>query len=188
MIIHFDSPKKFCIIFSNVNLNALRTAHTNNPRISCYTKLLIVERVSLSSYFKDLVSARTAPAMRSKQIVNEERSVKYPLEKKLSAAVRTARSIRSKKLVIRLNGSSFRCSKLLSPDHLSRLRRKENGNVVNSSKRCLPSPHEFSRYIFCWIALLASIAFDYCYTFYSRLKACLHGGGEPKGEVTRLSI
>ena len=110
------------------------------------------------------------------------------VEKKLSAAVRTARSIRSKKLVIRLNGSSFRCSKLLSPDHLSRLRRKENGNVVNSSKRCLPSPHEFSRYIFCWIALLASIAFDYCYTFYSRLKACLHGGGEPKGEVTRLSI
>ena len=97
MIIHFDSPKKFCIIFSNVNLNALRTAHTNNPRISCYTKLLIVERLSLSSYFKDLVSARTAPAMRSKQIVNEERSVKYPLEKKLSAAVRTVRSIRSKK-------------------------------------------------------------------------------------------
>ena len=65
--------------------------------ISCYTKLLIVERLSLSSYFKDLVSARTAPAMRSKQIVNEERSVKYPLEKKLSAAVRTVRSIRSKK-------------------------------------------------------------------------------------------
>ena len=97
MITHFVSPKTFCIIFSNVNLDALRTAHTNNAQISSYTKLLIVERLSLSSYFKDLVSVRTAPAMRSKQIVNEERSAKYPLEKKLSAAVRTARSIRSKK-------------------------------------------------------------------------------------------
>ena len=108
MIIHFDSPKKFCIIFSNVNLNALRTAHANNPRISCYPKLLIVERLSLSSYFKDLVSVRTAPAMRSKQIVNEERSAKYPLEKKLSAAVRTVRSIRS-------NGSSFRFPNYFHP-------------------------------------------------------------------------
>ena len=31
----------------------------------------------------------------------------------------------------------------------------------NSSKRCLPSPHEFSRYIFCWIAFFSFITFDY---------------------------
>ena len=130
MITHFVSPKKFCIIFSNVNLDALRTAHTNNAQISSYTKLLIVERLSLSSYFNDLVSVRTAPAMRSKQIVNEERSAKYPLEKNCQPPFeRLGLSVR-KKVVIRSNGSSFRCSKLLSPDHLSRLRRKENGNVV----------------------------------------------------------
>ena len=39
----------------------------------------------------------------------------------------------------------------------------------NSSKRYLPSPHEFSRYIFRWIALLAFITFDYRYQFQSRL-------------------
>ena len=42
-------------------------------------------------------------------------------------------------------------------------------DLRNSSKRYLPSPHEFSRYIFRWIALFAFITFDYRYQFQSRL-------------------
>ena len=41
--------------------------------------------------------------------------------------------------------------------------------IIDSSKRRLPSPHEFSRYIFYWIAFFAFITFDYRYNFYSRI-------------------
>ena len=41
--------------------------------------------------------------------------------------------------------------------------------IIDSSKRLLPSPHEFSRYIFYWIAFFAFITFDYRYNFYSRI-------------------
>ena len=48
-------------------------------------------------------------------------------------------------------------------------RETTTGNMSAVRRLCLPSTHEFSPYIFCWIAFYAFITFDYRYTFYSRL-------------------
>ena len=81
----------------------------------------------------------------------------HPFERlgKLSS-FRTARVIRLKKIVIRSNGSSYPFKTIVTfatvpkhfhPSHLRRTYQK-NLSLNNSYKRCLPSPHEFSRYIF----------------------------------------
>ena len=136
------------------------------PRISCYTKLLIV--------VQDLVSVRTALVIHSKKkivipsndsglSVREKlpsfRKARAILWKKLSSAVRTARAIRWKKFSS-LRTASY-CSKPLSPEPFATNLSKNVSlnDLRNSSKLCLPSPHdhEFSRYIFCWIAFCAFI-------------------------------
>ena len=63
------------------------------------------------------------------------------------------------------------CSKPLSlePFTTNLSKNVSLNDLRNSSKRYLPSPHEFSRYIFRWIALFAFITFDYRYQFQSRL-------------------
>ena len=87
---------------------------------------------------------------------------KYP-------SVRTARAIRWKKLSSVLMARY--CSKPLSlePFTTNLSKNVSLNDLRNSSKRYLPSPHEFSRYIFRWIALFAFITFDYRYQFQSRL-------------------
>ena len=90
----------------------------------------------------------------------------------------------SKDIGIRSNGSGYLLEKVVIRSNGSLLLQTTfNGavrdepvktnvsfnDVRNSSKRCLRSPHEFSRYIFCWIAFFAFITFDYHYKFYSRL-------------------
>ena len=104
------------------------------PRISCYTKLLIV----VKGFSKDLVSVRTAQAIRSKKdchpferlwlsvwkrnvtpgttqairfrkiVIRSIRSndSNYPLEKEMSS-LRTTQAIRSRKIVIGSNSSSY---------------------------------------------------------------------------------
>ena len=121
---------------------------TQIPRISWYTKLLIV--------VKDLVPVRTAVAIHSK--------------KKLS--LRTTQATRSRKIAIRSNGSGYPFEKNCYPFEWF-------GLCVG--KNCHPPferlglsvyhhlMHEFSRYIFCWIAFFAFITFYYRYKFNSRL-------------------
>ena len=115
----------------------------------------------------------------------------YPFEKEMSflqllrlsvrtklLSVRKARrqNIRSKKIVIYSNRSSYpfktivRRASVPKHFHPSRLRRTCQ-KISKSCKRCLPSPHEFSRYIFCLTALYTFITFDlYRYKFYPRLR------------------
>ena len=118
---------------------------TQIPRISCYTKLPMV----VKTFSTDLVS------------------------------VRTTQSVRMEKIVIRSNGSGY----LLEQNSYSFQRfnypfkkivgraavPKKNVILNNSSKCCLPSPHEFPRRIFCWIAFFTFMTFDSPYKFYSRL-------------------
>ena len=152
---------------------------TQFPRISRFLKLLVVVR----GFSKDLVSGRTALAIRSKKIV----------------ILRTTQAIHPRKIAIRSKGSAYPSEKIVirrsngSGYPLEKVVIRSDGSVLlqttfsgavrdepvktnvsfndlrNSSKRCLPSPHEFSRYIFCWIAFFAFITFDYRYKFYSRL-------------------
>ena len=42
----------------------------------------------------------------------------------------------------------------------------KNVSLNNSSKRCLPLPHEFPWCIFCWMAFFAFITFDSCYNYF----------------------
>ena len=85
----------------------------------------------------------------------------YPARNKLSSTW-TAQVINSKQLsaalLFQTTFNQTVCANL-----------SKNVSLNNSSKRCLPSPHEFSPYIFCWIAIFAFITLDYRCTFYSRL-------------------
>ena len=91
---------------------------------------------------QELSSVQTALAIRSKKL----------------SSVRSARAVRSKQLSVALLFQiPFVCDAPVKKC------------TYNSSKRCLPSPHEFSWYIFCWIAFFAFITFDYRYKFYPRL-------------------
>ena len=84
----------------------------------------------------------------------------------------------SKKTAIRSNGSGYPlrtvrtacqlryCSKTISPEQFAT---NLSENVHNSSKRCLPSPHVLSRYIFYSIHLFFFITVDYRCRFYSKL-------------------
>ena len=85
----------------------------------------------------------------------------YPARNKLSSTW-TAQVINSKQLsaalLFQTTFNQTVCANL-----------SKNISLNNSSKRCLPSPHEFPRYIFCWIAIFAFITLDYRCTFYSRL-------------------
>ena len=65
---------------------------TQIPRISCYTKLLIV----VKGFSKDLVSVRTARAIRSKKKCHPFECLMLSVREKLSS-FRTPRAVRSKK-------------------------------------------------------------------------------------------
>ena len=79
----------------------------------------------------------------------------YPARNKLSST-RTAQVINSKQLSAALLFQTTFTQAVYA-------KLSKNVSLNNSSKRWVPSSHEFSRYIFCWIAIFAFI------TFYSRL-------------------
>ena len=85
----------------------------------------------------------------------------YPARNKLSSTW-TAQVINSKQLsaalLFQTTFTQAVCARL-----------SKNVSLNNFSKHCLPSSHEFSQYIFCWIAIFAFITLDYRYTLYSRL-------------------
>ena len=54
------------------------------------------------------------------------------------------------------------CSKSPSPEPFA-MNLSKTVSLNDSSKRCLPSSHEFSQYIFCWIAFFAFTTLDYHY-------------------------
>ena len=148
---------------------------TQIQRISGYTKLLIV----VKGFSKDLVSVRTAKAVRSKKKCHPFECLRLYVREKLSSfrtpravrskkssSVRTGRAIRSKQLSAALLFQSTSFTRAVCDEPV----KKCELIIYNSSKRCLPSPHEFSRYIFCWVAFFAFITLDYRYKFYSRLR------------------
>ena len=94
---------------------------------------------------QELSSVQTALAIRSKKL----------------SCVRTARAFRSKQLSVALL-FQIPFTQAICDEPVKKC-------IYNSSKRRLPSPHEFSWYIFCWLAFFAFITFDYRYKFYSRL-------------------
>jgi len=147
----------------------------------------------------------------------------YPLEK--NAIHSNSSGFPLKKTVIRSKGwgyrawnklSSTRTAQVINSKQLSVLlpfqttftqavcaKLSKNVSLNNSSKRCLPSSHEFSQYIFCWIAIFAFITLDYRYTFYSRLSyniqtfpeqvmfwpiKCFWQSGISSGNTLRLSM
>ena len=127
---------------------------TQIPRISCYTKLLVV----VKGFSKDLVSVRTATAIRSKKNCHPFECLMLSVREKLSS-FRTPRAVRSKKSLSARTARAIRSNQLpaaLLFQTTSFTRavcdepvKKCELIINNSSKRCLPSPHEFSRYIFC---------------------------------------
>jgi len=148
---------------------------TQIPRISCYTKLMIVIKV----FSKDLVSVRTARVIHSKKKCHPCRTSKAIRSRKI-VILSNGSGCPFEKIVIRSNGSSYPFKTIVSratvpnhffhPSRLLRTCQKCKLIINNSSKRCLPSPHEFSRYIFCWIAFFTFIIFDYRYKCYLRLR------------------
>ena len=127
---------------------------TQIPRISCYTKLLIV----VKGFSKDLVSVRTATAIRSKKKCHPFECLMLSVREKLSSfrtpravrskkslSVRTARAIRSNQLPAALLFQTTSFTRAVCDEPV----KKCELIINNSSKHCLPSPHEFSRYIFC---------------------------------------
>ena len=171
----FPRPPKRAI----ANLDALRAAKTNPANFvlheitdSCARfgnrsngsgypfekKIVIPSNDSGLSVREKLPSVPTARAIRSRKIAILSKGSGYPLEK-LSSAVRTARAIRWKKFSSDRTASY--CSKPLSSEPFATNLSKNVSlnDLRNSSKLCLPSPHdhEFSRYIFCWIAFCAFI-------------------------------
>ena len=127
---------------------------TQIPRISCYTKLLIV----VKGFSKDLVSVRTARAIRSKKKCHPFECLMLSVREKLSSfrtpravrskkslSVRTARAIRSNQLPAALLFQTTSFTRAVCDEPV----KKCELIINNSSKRCSPSPHEFSRYIFC---------------------------------------
>ena len=150
------------------------------PRISCYTKLLIV--------VQDLVSVRTAlvihwkkncnpfewlRAIRSRKIAIRSNGSGYPFEKNCHPFERLGLSFGKnchppfERLGLSVGKNFYPFERLVTvPNHFhgTRLRRTcqkdvDLNDLRNSSKLCLPSPHdhEFSRHIFCWIAFFAFI-------------------------------
>ena len=127
---------------------------TQIPQISCYTKLLVV----VKGFSKDLVSVRTATAIRSKKKCHPFECLMLSVREKLSS-FRTPRAVRSKKSLSARTARAIRSNQLpaaLLFQTTSFTRavcdepvKKCELIINNSSKRCLPSPHEFSRYIFC---------------------------------------
>ena len=127
---------------------------TQIPRISCHTKLLIV----VKGFSKDLVSVRTARAIRSKKKCHPFECLMLSVREKLSSfrtpravhskkslSVRTARAIRSNQLPAALLFQTTSFTRAVCDEPV----KKCELIINNSSKRCSPSPHEFSRYIFC---------------------------------------
>ena len=127
---------------------------TQIPRISCHTKLLIV----VKGFSKDLVSVRTATAIRSKKKCHPFECLMLSVREKLSSfrtpravrskkslSVRTARAIRSNQLPAALLFQTTSFTRAVCDEPV----KKCELIINNSSKRCSPSPHEFSRYIFC---------------------------------------
>ena len=146
------------------------TPRTKIQRISCYTKLLVV--------VKGLVFQRFGIRSNGSD---------HPLEKnchpfwRLCVSVRKRNAIPSndsgypfQKIVSHSISSSFPFKTIVSratvQNHFHPTNLSENVRLNNSSTRCLPSPHEFSRYIFCWIAFFAFLTFDHRYQFYSGLR------------------
>lgn len=101
---------------------------------------------------KKLLPARKASVIRWKKIAILSNGSGFPFQKIFTRSVRKARTTNSKTFVICSNGSSYPFKTTVSPAtiqnhfHLSPLAT----NLSQKIKRCLPSTHEFSWYIFCW--------------------------------------
>ena len=145
------------------------TPPTQVSEISCYTKL---PRIVVKGFSKDLISVRSGYPLEKIVIRSKGSGNCHPFERlglsvwrKLSS-VRTARAILSKQLsaslVFRNTFTRAVCDEV-----------SKNVSLNNSYKRCLPSPHEFSRYILYWIAFFAFITFDYRYNFYQDYKGII---------------
>ena len=100
---------------------------------------------------KKLLPARKASVIRWKKIAILSNGSGFPFQKIFTRSVRKARTTNSKTFVICSNGSSYPFKTTVSPAtiqnhfHPSPLAT----NLSQKIKRCLPSTHEFSRYIFC---------------------------------------
>ena len=103
---------------------------TQIPRISCYTKLLIV----VKGFSKHVISVQTAQATRSRKIAIRSNGSGYPFEKEMSS-LRTTQAIRSngsgcplEKNDIRWNSSGYPFEKIVSratiPNHFHPSRRR----------------------------------------------------------------
>ena len=134
-------------------------------------------------FAKKLSSVRTALAIRSKKKCHSFNYSGdpfaqncYPLER-LADALSVRKKLSSKvfeRLDRELSLQNYcqprYCCKPLSPEPFASDLSK-NTSLSKSYEPCLPSPHEFSRYIFCLIALYTFITFDlYRYKFYPRLR------------------
>ena len=132
-------------------------------------------------FAKKLSSVRTALAIRSKKKCHSFNYSGYPFAQncypleRLADALSVRRKLSSKvfdwlELSLQNYCQLRYCYKPLSPEPFASDLSK-NASLSKSYERCLPSPHEFSRYIFCLIALYTLITFDlYRYKFYPRLR------------------
>ena len=111
----------------------------------------------MKGFSKDLVLGWTAQAIHSKKIVICSNSLDYMIEENCHLFERLVLCIQNNIIV----------SHTIVPNHLHpepfAMNLSKTVRLNDSSKRCLPSSHEFSQYIFCWIAFFAFTTLDYHY-------------------------
>ena len=174
-----ETRKKFHRVSNNRSLKAhckpwciARREHKS--QFSCYRKLLIVVKGSLSSYFKaiyhlfvffvyvckyapdylysiytcDLSLLRCRTDSPSFSVHQPFEQIGYPFEQPRLSVQKNCHPFERLGLPLRTVRTACQlryCSKTISPEQFAT---NLSENVHNSSKRCLPSPHVLSRYIF----------------------------------------
>ena len=114
----------------------------------------------MKGFSKDLVLGWTAQTIHSKKIVICSNSLDYMIKENCHLF---------EQLMLAFKTILLSATLLLQITEPFAMNLSKTVSLNDSSKHCLPSPHEFSPYIFCWIAFFAFITFDYHYKFHSRL-------------------
>ena len=134
-------------------MSSVRAALAIHSKENCHP----FERLRLSGRSRKIVIRSNDSGYLLEKIVILSNGSGYPFEKNRHPFERLD------ELSVKNNCQPRYCSKpLLLPKPFA-TNESKNVSSNNSSKRCLPSPHKFSRYIFCCIAFFAFTTFNYRY-------------------------
>ena len=120
-----------------------------------------IELLGLFVRERNVIPSGTSDAIRSRKSVIRSNGSGYPFEENVIRSNVWSYSFERLELSAQNNCQPRYCSKSLSPEPFTTNLSRNHVNLNNSCKLRLLSSYEFLRYVFCWIAFFAFITFDF---------------------------